>query len=196
MAYTVTTWVEGVTTLGPTNMNKIETELAALDKGLALASTTIPGSPTTGQVWWDSAHNWMFRYDSAVSGSFKWMFIGGSPLFGSNLTGGAMAGGWQPYTPALTVPFAGIYRVGASATIAIPGGTPSIVGVSYTINSVPGQAVNQGVGVCSAANSLSCSINPTPITVAASDAVGVGAYVGVAANISMGWVSLEPQQVG
>jgi hypothetical protein len=33
MPYTPTTWVEGVTTLGPTNMNKIEAELAFLDGG-------------------------------------------------------------------------------------------------------------------------------------------------------------------
>jgi hypothetical protein len=33
MAYTPTTWVEGVTTLGPTNMNHIENGIAAADTG-------------------------------------------------------------------------------------------------------------------------------------------------------------------
>jgi len=36
MAYTPTNWVEGVTTLGPTNMNKIENELVALDARLGI----------------------------------------------------------------------------------------------------------------------------------------------------------------
>jgi len=40
MAYTPTNWVEGVTTLGPTNMNKIETELAYLD-GAVLNATDL-----------------------------------------------------------------------------------------------------------------------------------------------------------
>jgi len=39
MAYTATTWVEGVTTLGPTNMNKIETELASLDSSVTALQT-------------------------------------------------------------------------------------------------------------------------------------------------------------
>jgi hypothetical protein len=39
MAYTPTNWVEGVTTLGPTNMNKIETELASLDSSVTALQT-------------------------------------------------------------------------------------------------------------------------------------------------------------
>jgi hypothetical protein len=164
--------------------------------------TTLPASPFDGQqaILVDSltapTWSWHLRYTAGVTAAQKWLFIGGSPLFGSSLASGAMAGGWNPYVPALTVPFAGVYRVAASATIAIPGATPSAVAVSYTINGTPGFATNQGVGVCAAGNSLSCSINPTPITVAAGDAVGIGAYTGVAANISLAWVSLEPRQVG
>jgi len=42
MVYTPTNWVEGVTALGPTNMNKIETELAALD-GRVTVPTVVNG---------------------------------------------------------------------------------------------------------------------------------------------------------
>jgi hypothetical protein len=65
MAYSPTTWVEGVTTLGPTNLNKIETELARLKTTADLsasaailgsqlqfsAGTSPPGSPVTGDLW-------------------------------------------------------------------------------------------------------------------------------------------------
>lgn len=43
MSYSPTTWVEGQTTLGPTNMNKLEQGLAAVSAGLTLATSTNTG---------------------------------------------------------------------------------------------------------------------------------------------------------
>jgi hypothetical protein len=43
MAYTPTTWTEGVTTLGPTNMNHIEGGIAAIDSGGAAAKGSANG---------------------------------------------------------------------------------------------------------------------------------------------------------
>jgi hypothetical protein len=88
MPYTPTNWVEGVTTLGPTNMNKIETELAYLDARIAPAAlaygTTLPGSPVDGQeaILVNSTTNptyqWRFRYNASNSTAYKWEFVGGS----------------------------------------------------------------------------------------------------------------------
>lgn len=51
MAYTPTTWVEGVTTLGPTNMNHLETGLqtaaATADSASTTATAAIPKSTVT-----------------------------------------------------------------------------------------------------------------------------------------------------
>jgi hypothetical protein len=44
MAYAATTWVEGVTTLGPTNLNHLETGLATAD---ATATAAVPKSTVT-----------------------------------------------------------------------------------------------------------------------------------------------------
>lgn len=207
MTYTPTNWVDGSTPLNRANMMKIENELALLDgpSGASLPtplSTTLPGSPVDGQevilvnsltaaTWF-----WRVRYTAGLSSAYKWVCVGGSPVIAGDLPSKGMVGAWTAYLPTLTAPFAGIYRVAASATITIPGATPSIVAVSYTLNGAMGFNTNQGVGVCSAANSLSCSFNPTPITLAAGDSVGVGAYTGVAANMTLAWVSLEPQQIG
>jgi hypothetical protein len=55
MSYTPTSWVEGVTTVGPTNLNKIETELARpktnadLDPVAAIALSKL-ADPGTGNV--------------------------------------------------------------------------------------------------------------------------------------------------
>lgn len=85
MAYTATNWVEGVTTLGPTNLNKIETELALLDKaaGVGSLSSTPPGSPVDGQLWYQGVATggavWAFRYNAGSSSAYKWEFVGGPP---------------------------------------------------------------------------------------------------------------------
>jgi len=90
MVYTATNWVEGVTTLGPTNMNKIETELVYLDTRIPAAAlsygTTLPGSPVDGQeaILVDNttnpAYQWRFRYNASSSSAYKWEFIGGDPM--------------------------------------------------------------------------------------------------------------------
>jgi len=124
MAYTATNWVEGVTTLGPTNMNKIETELVFLDTRIPPAAvnygTTLPGSPVDGQeaILVDSTtaptYQWRFRYNNGSSSSYKWEFIGGSPYttyLATQENIGTLST-WQDLTtvgPRLLVPRAGDY---------------------------------------------------------------------------------------
>jgi hypothetical protein len=205
MTYTKTNWVANVTPVTAVSMNKIETELALLDGpvggGAIPLSTTLPGSPVDGQevILTDSltvpTYSWHMRYTAAVVAAQKWLFIGGSPVFGSVIASTSMAGGWAGYFPTLTAPFAGVYRVAASATITVSGAVTAVA-VTYNINGAHGYVTNQGAGVCATGNALSCSMNPTPITLAAGDSVGLSAYTGTAANMTLAWLSLEPRQVG
>jgi hypothetical protein len=124
MAYSPTNWVEGVTTLGPTNMNKIETELVYLDTRVPPAAlgygTTLPGSPVDGQeyVYVDSTtaptYQWRLRYNAGSSSTYKWEYVGGSPMtVGPTGTATYNSTGWTTLggLPNLTVPRAGDYLV-------------------------------------------------------------------------------------
>jgi len=122
MPYTPTNWVEGVTTLGPTNMNKIESELAFLDARIPAAAlsygTTLPGSPVDGQeaILVDSVtaptYQWRFRYN-AGGGTYKWEFVGGSPLASEVYTLESTASGTYvdltTVGPQVTLPRSGDY---------------------------------------------------------------------------------------
>jgi len=125
MAYTATNWVEGVTTLGPTNMNKIENELVYLDARIAPAAvaygTSLPGSPVDGQqaILVDSTTNpsyvWVFRYNASSTSSYKWECVGGAPARTEILTSEPLSvttGAWTNLTtpgPDVVVPRAGEY---------------------------------------------------------------------------------------
>jgi hypothetical protein len=121
MPYTPTTWVEGVTTLGPTNMNKIEAGIASLSA--PAPSTTPPGSPADGDIWYfpaDATNGviWQFRYNAGSASAYKWEFVGGSQLVGfvateegtTSTTYVALA----TAGPSVTLPRAGDYRVEAN----------------------------------------------------------------------------------
>jgi hypothetical protein len=125
MAYTATNWVEGVTTLGPTNMNKIETELVYLDTRIPPAAlgygTALPGSPVDGQeyVLVDSTTNpsyqWRFRYNAGSSSAYKWEYVGGAPAYSEiNTSEGTTSLTYAALTtigPSVTLPRAGDYDV-------------------------------------------------------------------------------------
>jgi hypothetical protein len=128
MAYTPTTWVEGVTTLGPTNMNKIETELVYLDARIAPAAlaygTTLPGSPVDGQeaILVDSTTNpsyqWRFRYNAGSTSAYKWESVGGSDLSLASTTDASntIDNTWEAAaTPTWTIPRSGEYLCSAQA---------------------------------------------------------------------------------
>jgi len=133
MAYTATNWVEGVTTLGPTNMNKIETELVYLDTRIPAAAlgygTTLPGSPVDGQeaILVDSttspSYQWRFRYNSSNSTAYKWEFVGGAAALNEVTASEVRLGGGTTYAdittagPQLTAPRAGVYDVAIGAAM-------------------------------------------------------------------------------
>jgi hypothetical protein len=122
MAYTPTNWLEGVTTLGPTNMNKIETELAYLDARIAPAAlsygTTLPGSPVDGQeaILVDSTtvpgYHWRFRYNAGDTTANKWEYLGGRPAqFAPTDSTGVISTTPLATSGSFTIPRAGPYMV-------------------------------------------------------------------------------------
>jgi hypothetical protein len=121
-----------------------EAALLANAKGAPLAVvTSLPGSPTDGQVvyYQNTAMAtvgvvWQLRYRSAAAGSYKWEFIGGAPLDAAiatqQLTTSATYADLATPGPSVTVPLAGDYDVQLEAAIQCPGGTTDVM-MSYQI---------------------------------------------------------------
>lgn len=86
MAYSPTTWVEGVTTLGPTNLNKIETELARLktnadlDPAAAIAISKLASYPSDGTKVLKGDGTWGPTYTSYTP---TWTSSGVAPAIGN-----------------------------------------------------------------------------------------------------------------
>ena len=83
--------------------------------------STLPSSPIDGQeVYYQSAamatsgNILHLRYRAAASGSYKWEFLGGPPLYGNNENDNSIASGtaWNDLSgPTITIPLAGDYQV-------------------------------------------------------------------------------------
>jgi len=187
MAYTATNWVEGVTTLGPTNMNKIETELVYLDTRIPPAAvaygTSLPGSPVDGQtaILVDSTTNpsyqWAFRYNGGSSSSYKWEFVGGTAwtlVIPDYTTTGT--GAWQAASGAgnvLTIPRAGDYDFTLSAFLSGANASIHVLGILVAGASPPPLQCNASM----AANGNAALYTRRPATgVSAGQTVGPGYY--------------------
>jgi hypothetical protein len=120
--YSPTTWIEGVTTLGPTNMNHIEQGIASL--AAPAPSTTPPASPADGDIWYlpaDAPNGviWQFRYNAGSASAYKWEFVGGSPTRSyvatqeSTTNTGSVA--LTTPGPSLTIPRSGEYSIEVGA---------------------------------------------------------------------------------
>lgn len=108
----------------------------ANDAKRATYETALPGSPFDGQEIHFAANAtngviWHLRYRSAASGSYKWEFVGGSPLHTERAIPGywyPSAGGWvDDSTPAQIVlpAVAGDFMVTIQASMHHESGTPS-----------------------------------------------------------------------
>jgi hypothetical protein len=95
---------------------------AALSVAPAGVVSSLPGSPTDGQIIYYTADAtngvyWQLRYRSASSSSYKWEFIGGSPLTAAVLTEqslGSTTSTWVDLStsgPSITNPLAGDYLI-------------------------------------------------------------------------------------
>lgn len=99
---------------------------APLYSGFLTPVTSLPGSPTDGQmcVFQADATNgvyWMLRYRSGSASAYKWEFVGGPPLFSEVTTAETRAntayGALTTAGPAITLPLAGDYDVEYGARI-------------------------------------------------------------------------------
>jgi hypothetical protein len=89
-------------------------------------ATTLPGSPTNGQeaILVDSTtaptYHWRFRYNSSSSSSYKWEFIGGTPVHvrisTAESTASSSYGDLATVGPSFTLPNAGDWDIAASFT--------------------------------------------------------------------------------
>jgi hypothetical protein len=146
-----------VTTLGPTNMNKIETELVYLDTRIPAAAlgygTTLPGSPVDGQeyVLVDSTTNpsyqWRFRYNAGSSSAYKWEFVGGTVLLAQSAAFNVIGdSAWHAVTASPTLR-AGEY----SATAFLTGNCGGTAASWYVGVAVTGSATANTAGVTNVA---------------------------------------------
>lgn len=103
--------------------------------------TSLPGSPYDGQVvYYQSAAMatlgvvWQLRYRATASGSYKWEFIGGSPLndfiFTSEATSSATYVDLATVGPSVTIPLAGDYEWSWGALIQVSAAAFSDAGIA------------------------------------------------------------------
>jgi hypothetical protein len=144
MAYTRTTWANGSgggTPLSAANLNNIETYLVSIDIEPA---TSLPGSPVDRQraILVDSTtaptYAWMFQYESGISDSNKWLFVGGAPAVveiatAQTKTAGASYGALGTAGPSFAIPRAGVYNVTIGAQASTGAGGSGDAFISYDI---------------------------------------------------------------
>jgi hypothetical protein len=115
-----TTWVRASGTPSSSTFLRGDGSWAAVSTTISVG-TSLPGSPTNGQqyIYTDSTtaptYQWLLQYDSSISGSYKWRFIGGFALMAFVDTEQSTTS--TSYTdltttgPTVTSPLAGTYLV-------------------------------------------------------------------------------------
>jgi hypothetical protein len=168
----------------------------------ATYGTTLPASPGDGQeaILVDSvtspSYQWRFRYNAGNTTAYKWEYIGGEPYAFANLASGAMTGGWTTYNPQTTFPRSGIYQIAGAAVIKNVGASVTEAAITPVIAGGFGYNTIQGYTWIPAGQGASVQFNQTPFpAVAAGNLLTLGAYVTIASNMSLAWLSIEPVRV-
>ena len=130
MSFTVKDWKDSPDTTTPLSaaaLEDMETRLSAYSDARISYQTSLPGSPSDGDMiaFAADATNgviWHLRYRSAASGSYKWEFLGGPPLWAEVLTfeTATVGGSYSDFAtvgPSVTVPLAGDYLLDYSGCI-------------------------------------------------------------------------------
>jgi hypothetical protein len=141
--------------------------------GVVPESVTLPESPVDGQEFvyeFDAYSQWLFRYDTDESSSYRWKFVGGSPAYAQNgvqITEHSPDGNWHNGSPllSLVLPFAGFYMVRYGAILNPAEDGKSVkVGVEVNGTDPTRYAVNANVRAASAERENHLPNNPaTPI---------------------------------
>jgi hypothetical protein len=105
---------------------------------------TAPGSPSVGNLWWDSTGGQLYiYYDDSTSQ--QWVITVNAGFTGASITGTPVAGQWAQWTDATHIQ--GATLTIAANTIALPRGY--IDGLVTSRNSVtPNTKIDVAVGVC------------------------------------------------
>lgn len=112
----LTDWVEGDADIGPTNLNKISTDLTLLYSGAEALWGYISSSAGGGIGWWDASqgkhmgtHTRRWLHYKTLSGQTPKLIYGPNFTRADTLTSGS---GWQVYDLAsLTLPPGGMYEL-------------------------------------------------------------------------------------
>lgn len=104
-----------------------------------------PASPSDGDLWLLPADttngvDWLFRYNAGSASTYKWEFIGGSPI-SANFDGAegivAVINSWTDATtvgPSITVPRAGDYAIAFTMQCYHPAAAQANAGVGVSVN--------------------------------------------------------------
>lgn len=193
-------------------LEDMETRLSAYtDLVAGTYVTSLPGSPTDGQVihYAADATNgviWQLRYRSGATGSYKWEFIGGPPLIArvdtsqSKSTTGSY-GDLTTVGPTVTTPLAGDYDVDIGVFMASSANVANIANASYTIGATaPADAdAIQAAWNASASTQGSTGHRRNRATaIAASTALKLQYKLAAAGSTSFAgrWIAITPVRVG
>src|SRR5262249_55540522 len=123
----------------------IQALASAADTRLMGYGTALPATPVDGQefILVDSltnpAYQWRLRYNAGSSSSFKWEFVGGTPIYGIATTNDAAGAGWVQLFPAFGLTRAGEYLCTATVNIIAtgPAATVATIGVAAATAAQP-----------------------------------------------------------
>lgn len=112
---------------GPTQMQSLAQSVN--DKAMPSVVTALPGAPFDGQeiILRTATNNgtfWRFRYDAAITDTWKWRSVGGVELWiqdGSPYAPGADTAVHNDPVLKLTVPVAGVYRFQGGGPFTVTG---------------------------------------------------------------------------
>jgi hypothetical protein len=168
--------------------------------------TTLPASPYDGQVVAyaaDAANGvlWQLRYRAAASGSYKWEFVGGTPLIspwvGAHVD--ATGGVWQTTDCNVVVPLAGQYYARTMAEATAPANAAYIWSTQLAISDVAialtgGSVAGPNAGAVSTAHCI--VIASPPFALAAGTRVDMQVKVeGVGGTFTRRQIELTPVRV-
>lgn len=114
-----TTWVRASGTPSSSTFLRGDGQWAAIGSTTISVGTALPGSPSNGDKFiltnstTAPTYQWLLQYDTSISGSSKWRFLGGNPLtsWGTNAF---LTNGYEDIA-SLTTPTTGTYYVDARA---------------------------------------------------------------------------------
>ena len=187
-------------------------KVAAVDLFAAITGTTIvtslPGSPADGDEVYlklgsgDTAILWHMKYDSSITDSYKWRYLGGPPLFSYTATSENRNSGTYAVLsslPSVTLPGIGVYEFSHGFDSTKSGAATWGIQSVMTNGSTPADDADavqyKPVGNDSAGNVYFVFIR-TVSSIATSAAATCVYRTGASTDFSKRWLSVRPVRLG